>query len=336
MLLRRAAGTGEYKTTRAQDYKNTGLPDYEGKDDLTRAYESTNPLLPSRSHTRSLLLATHTLPPNPHPQTKRTMAPSLHASSSFHASKPYYRILSLPEPPSTKSLPAKPNTYTYTAPDAKAIKSAYRAALLRAHPDKRTSTREDLGEVAGAGGGGRDRKKGGSSARNPGFGSTIDDVREAYAVLSDAETRAEYDRWLATRRSLFRDERQEEGEEDFVLGLEVWDLADFVEEEEMVVGAVEESTSTSTSSSPSSSPSVHPASSSASPPGSSSPTTKQQGTETETETIWSHACRCGFAPGFVIREAALEDAVGRGESEVLVGCGGCSLWVRVGFGVEEG
>jgi diphthamide biosynthesis protein 4 len=26
--------------------------------------------------------------------------------------------------------------------------------------------------------------------------------------------------------------------------------------------------------------------------------------------------------------------VQRGDQEVLVGCGGCSLWVRVGFGVE--
>ena len=50
----------------------------------------------------------------------------------------------------------------------------------------------------------------------------------------------------------------------------------------------------------------------------------------------SRACRCGADKGFMILEEELEDAEGRGEKEVLVGCEGCSLWVRVGFDVEEG
>lgn len=50
---------------------------------------------------------------------------------------------------------------------------------------------------------------------------------------------------------------------------------------------------------------------------------------------WTRACRCGDEKGFRILEEDLEDAEGRGEKEVLVGCRGCSLWVRVGFDVEE-
>lgn len=56
--------------------------------------------------------------------------------------------------------------------------------------------------------------------------------------------------------------------------------------------------------------------------------------EGEGEIIWTRACRCGAEQGFRIREAELEAAEGRGEREVLVGCEGCSLWVRVGFDVE--
>ncbi|KAF3052966.1 hypothetical protein E8E11_008350 [Didymella keratinophila] len=59
---------------------------------------------------------------------------------------------------------------------------------------------------------------------------------------------------------------------------------------------------------------------------------EEQGGEGE----WTRACRCGDEKGFRILEVDLEDAEKRGEKEVLVGCGGCSLWVRVGFDVEEG
>lgn len=59
---------------------------------------------------------------------------------------------------------------------------------------------------------------------------------------------------------------------------------------------------------------------------------EQDGEEGE----WTRACRCGDVKGFRILEVDLEDAEQRGEKEVLVGCGGCSLWVRVGFDVEEG
>ena len=54
------------------------------------------------------------------------------------------------------------------------------------------------------------------------------------------------------------------------------------------------------------------------------------------ETAWTRSCRCGAASGFRIAERQLESAERRGETEVLVGCEGCSLWVRVGFAVEHG
>lgn len=54
---------------------------------------------------------------------------------------------------------------------------------------------------------------------------------------------------------------------------------------------------------------------------------------------WWRGCRCGEERGFVVGEAALEEAAaakGAGSSaEVLVGCVGCSLWIRVGFAVAE-
>ena len=57
----------------------------------------------------------------------------------------------------------------------------------------------------------------------------------------------------------------------------------------------------------------------------------------EDEGIWYHACRCGLERGFVVREEELESAVENGEREVLVGCAGCSLWIRVGFeAIDDG
>jgi diphthamide biosynthesis protein 4 len=56
----------------------------------------------------------------------------------------------------------------------------------------------------------------------------------------------------------------------------------------------------------------------------------------ERECYW-RACRCGDSRGFVVTENDLEREVpdGRGQGEVLVQCGGCSLWLRIGFGVAD-
>ncbi|KAJ4344691.1 Diphthamide biosynthesis protein 4 [Didymosphaeria variabile] len=84
-----------------------------------------------------------------------------------------------------------------------ALRKAYKAALLSAHPDK-------------------------ASASKTPNAYTVDDVREALAVLSDATTRGEFDRWLASQRQGGNSGgRDGEEEEDFVLGLELLDLSDF-------------------------------------------------------------------------------------------------------------
>jgi DnaJ-class molecular chaperone len=53
----------------------------------------------------------------------------------------------------------------------------------------------------------------------------------------------------------------------------------------------------------------------------------------EKESLWFRSCRCGDDRGFLIREEDLEEAVDDGE--LAVGCRGCSLWLRVLFGVVE-
>lgn len=48
---------------------------------------------------------------------------------------------------------------------------------------------------------------------------------------------------------------------------------------------------------------------------------------------WYRACRCGQERGYVVDEGQLEGGAELGE--VIVGCGGCSLWLKVLFGVVE-
>lgn len=49
--------------------------------------------------------------------------------------------------------------------------------------------------------------------------------------------------------------------------------------------------------------------------------------------IWWRACRCGQERGFVVTEQELEKESQFGE--LTTGCRGCSLWLKVLFGVEE-
>lgn len=51
--------------------------------------------------------------------------------------------------------------------------------------------------------------------------------------------------------------------------------------------------------------------------------------------IWYRGCRCGQKRGFQVTEDELERATDEGEREVVTGCGGCSLWIRVLFGVVD-
>jgi diphthamide biosynthesis protein 4 len=190
----------------------------------------------------------------------------------------YYNILGLGAP----SLGSN-HQMTSTAD----LRRAYKLALLAAHPDKKTS---------GANG---------SSAR----ACTVDEVKEAYTVLADQKSKAEYDNWLMRNPGAVQSQSQRGGQiqppsSDFVLGLELLDLSDFdvldpnhTFSQDMDAGGA--------------------------------------GNE-EAQMEWTRACRCGDEKGFRILEEELGDAEMRGEKEVLVGCEGCSLWVRVGFEVEEG
>lgn len=54
----------------------------------------------------------------------------------------------------------------------------------------------------------------------------------------------------------------------------------------------------------------------------------------QTSSTWSRGCRCGDEKGFFVTELELEKNADDGE--LIVGCKGCSLWLRVLFGVEEG
>lgn len=49
--------------------------------------------------------------------------------------------------------------------------------------------------------------------------------------------------------------------------------------------------------------------------------------------VWSRTCRCGSKPAYVVSESDLE--AGAAIGEVAVGCQGCSLWIRVQYGVAE-
>ena len=53
----------------------------------------------------------------------------------------------------------------------------------------------------------------------------------------------------------------------------------------------------------------------------------------EGEGVWWRGCRCGDDKGFEVQEEDLEAAIKEGE--VSVGCKGCSLWLRVLFGVVD-
>lgn len=54
----------------------------------------------------------------------------------------------------------------------------------------------------------------------------------------------------------------------------------------------------------------------------------------EAKDVWTRGCRCGDEGGFIVTESELEKNAEDGE--LIVGCRGCSLWLRVLFGVEEG
>jgi diphthamide biosynthesis protein 4 len=51
--------------------------------------------------------------------------------------------------------------------------------------------------------------------------------------------------------------------------------------------------------------------------------------------IWYRACRCGEQRGYTVTETQLEEEERKGGREVVVGCCGCSLWLRIGFSIAD-
>lgn len=158
----------------------------------------------------------------------------------------YYEVLGLPE-----ALRGDPNLSAHT------IRNAYRRALLQNHPDKATQH-----DVKGA-------------------TFSIDQISEAFSILSDRKARAGYDK--GQKQKVAEHERGVKGREVFRTGIETVDLDDLETD--------------------------------------------------EAQGVWYRSCRCGDERGFLIRESDLEEAAEDGE--ISVGCRGCSLWLKVLFGVVE-
>jgi len=141
------------------------------------------------------------------------------------------------------------------------IKHAYHRALLQHHPDKiiDQTTPTALSHHA-----------------RPGKATlTIDQITTAFKVLSDPQTKAEYDRSVSLRAQaahggLSHSQR-------YFSGLDTVDLDDL---------AYDESCG-----------------------------------------YWWRACRCGQEQGFLVTETDLERNAQNGE--LLTGCRGCSLWLKV-------
>ncbi|KAJ5129874.1 uncharacterized protein N7515_005913 [Penicillium bovifimosum] len=56
--------------------------------------------------------------------------------------------------------------------------------------------------------------------------------------------------------------------------------------------------------------------------------------EAEAGDCWYRGCRCGDERGFLVNEEDLEREAEHGE--IIIGCRGCSLWLKVLFAVDAG
>lgn len=162
----------------------------------------------------------------------------------------YYEVLGLPE----ALLKGCSNL------SAQTVRGAYRRALLQNHPDK---------------------------SANPALSSSavvysIDQISEAFSVLSNTEARAKYDQELKLQNTT-PNGAGVDNKHTFRTGVESVDLDDL--------------------------------------------------TFDVVQRIWYRGCRCGEEKGFLMKEEDLEEAAEDGE--ISVGCRGCSLWLKVLFGVVE-
>lgn len=140
----------------------------------------------------------------------------------------------------------------------------------------------------------------------PPAAATIDEITEAYRVLGNASERAKYDvelqKWKTMNNNIHHHNNQHQA--DVIIttrhtGIEIVDLEDL----DFEVGGLEN---------------------------------EKDATATATATatgIWKRACRCGSIPAFVVTEAELEKSADEGE--LVTGCKGCSLWLKVMFTVDD-
>lgn len=174
----------------------------------------------------------------------------------------HYIVLSLPTPWFN---PTDQNASSSLRPED--VKAAYRRSLLTYHPDKNPSNT--------------------STTTNEKQATwSVDEITQAYQVLSDPARKREYDaglRLIATSTSTGLAHREKH-----LVGIESIEL------DQMEFGEAEEA--------------------------------------------WFRGCRCGDEKGFEVTEQDLERELEEKESqqgEVIVGCKGCSLWLRVGFRVLD-
>ncbi|OCL13161.1 hypothetical protein AOQ84DRAFT_283697 [Glonium stellatum] len=189
----------------------------------------------------------------------------------------HYATLGLPTPSRSVLLSSAAPT---SAPSPRELKAAYRAALLRWHPDKAKGARNRPGTGLGPG----------TGDANALPGPSIDAITTAYRVLSSPPARRAFEKTLLSALSAHSATTANANDPDAATaphtGLELVDLDDLAYE--------------------------------LAPTG---------------EALWTRACRCGEARGFVVHERELVAEEEAGGREVLVGCVGCSLWLRVQFGV---
>lgn len=136
----------------------------------------------------------------------------------------------------------------------------------------------------------------------PAAAATIDEITEAYRVLGNASERAKYDVELRKWKTM-NDHLQLHQADDVIIatrhtGMEIVDL----EELDFEGGGLENEKDATT-------------------------------TATAMGNIWKRACRCGSIPAFVVTEAELEKSADEGE--LVTGCKGCSLWLKVMFTVDD-